>query len=188
MAEELGGYTFAHGRKAKAEEGEAMLALADQFESARNVQIDVRRAGGGLGSYPIDSTHENLNAKLVAKALRLAAAQGSGAFPLGSVSLEALDLLQLQQRGRAQAFRILDAHRDVSDPATLAKAEAYEECGFELKAILSLPAEGGAREAAIEECARSLETSYPGHAWLNAACAAIRSLAHSRPHSRTPEK
>lgn len=32
------------------------------------------------------------------------------------------------------------------------------------------------RNAIIEECARHLEASYPGHAWLNAACAAIRAL------------
>lgn len=32
------------------------------------------------------------------------------------------------------------------------------------------------REDAIEECAHELETSYPDHAWLNAACAAVRSL------------
>jgi hypothetical protein len=31
----------------------------------------------------------------------------------------------------------------------------------------------------IEECACELETSYPDHAWLNAACAAIRSLSNS---------
>lgn len=35
------------------------------------------------------------------------------------------------------------------------------------------------RLATIETCARELETSYPGHAWLNAACAAIRSLSVS---------
>lgn len=39
----------------------------------------------------------------------------------------------------------------------------------------------GERKAIIEECARELETSYPDHAWLNAACAAIRSLASSLP-------
>jgi hypothetical protein len=50
---------------------------------------------------------------------------------------EALDLLQLQQRGRARALRLLDAKRKVSDPATLAQADAYEECGNELNAILS---------------------------------------------------
>lgn len=33
------------------------------------------------------------------------------------------------------------------------------------------------RARTIEECARYLETSYPDHAWLNAACAAIRSLS-----------
>jgi hypothetical protein len=32
-----------------------------------------------------------------------------------------------------------------------------------------------AREDEREACARHLEASYPGHAWLNAACAAIRS-------------
>lgn len=32
------------------------------------------------------------------------------------------------------------------------------------------------RKATIEACARELETSYPDHAWLNAACAAIRSM------------
>ncbi len=42
-----------------------------------------------------------------------------------------------------------------------------------------------ARAKTIEECARELETSYPDHAWLNAACAAIRSLAVARP--RTPK-
>ena len=36
---------------------------------------------------------------------------------------------------------------------------------------------GGERLATIEECAQNLERSYPGHAWLNAACAATRSLA-----------
>ena len=40
---------------------------------------------------------------------------------------------------------------------------------------------GRIRADIIEECARELETSYPDHAWLNAACAAIRSLAVSRP-------
>lgn len=51
---------------------------------------------------------------------------------------------------------------------------------------LALPA-GDGREATIEECARELETSYPDHAWLNAACAAIRSLSHSRPERAAPE-
>jgi hypothetical protein len=37
------------------------------------------------------------------------------------------------------------------------------------------------RLATIEECAQLLETSYPDHAWLNAACAAIRSLSLTRP-------
>lgn len=32
------------------------------------------------------------------------------------------------------------------------------------------------RKATIEACARELEASYPDHAWLNAACAAIRSM------------
>lgn len=35
----------------------------------------------------------------------------------------------------------------------------------------------GYEPATIERCARELEKSYPDHAWLNAACAAIRSLA-----------
>lgn len=35
------------------------------------------------------------------------------------------------------------------------------------------------REATIEECAKELETSYPDHVWLNAACAAIRALKSS---------
>jgi hypothetical protein len=52
---------------------------------------------------------------------------------------EALDLLQLQQRGRAQALRLLDQKRQKSDPATLAQADAYEECGNELRAALSAP-------------------------------------------------
>lgn len=42
------------------------------------------------------------------------------------------------------------------------------------------------RQDAIEACARELETSYPDHAWLNAACAAIRSLAVSRPTREAP--
>ena len=41
----------------------------------------------------------------------------------------------------------------------------------------SEPIAQGQRESTIEECARFLEQSYPGHAWLNAACAAIRSLS-----------
>jgi len=35
------------------------------------------------------------------------------------------------------------------------------------------------RKSTIEECARELESSYPDHAWLNAACAAIRGLSHA---------
>lgn len=40
------------------------------------------------------------------------------------------------------------------------------------------PSDGGddVRRSSIEECARHLEQSYPDHAWLNAACAAIRCL------------
>lgn len=44
---------------------------------------------------------------------------------------------------------------------------------------------GTARRSAIEECARELETSYPDHAWLNAACAAIRSLSSSDGRTET---
>lgn len=42
------------------------------------------------------------------------------------------------------------------------------------------------RKAVIEECARELETSYPGHAWLNAACAAVRSLSIPSTQSNNP--
>lgn len=35
------------------------------------------------------------------------------------------------------------------------------------------------RESVIEVCAKELETSYPDHVWLNAACAAIRALKSS---------
>jgi hypothetical protein len=38
------------------------------------------------------------------------------------------------------------------------------------------PAAGAEREAVIEECARELETAFPHHAWLNAACATLRSM------------
>lgn len=44
------------------------------------------------------------------------------------------------------------------------------------------------RLATIEECARELETSYPDHAWLNAACAAIRALSVSRPAQNSEAK
>jgi hypothetical protein len=40
------------------------------------------------------------------------------------------------------------------------------------------------RDVIIESCARELETSFPGHAWLNAACAAIRSMKR-RPKPQT---
>jgi len=62
--------------------------------------------------------------------------------PVGACR-EALDLLQMQQRGRARALRILDASRAVSDPATLAQADAYEECGNELLAALAPSAQEG---------------------------------------------
>lgn len=35
------------------------------------------------------------------------------------------------------------------------------------------------RRNTVEECARELEAAYPDHAWLNAACAAIRSIVGS---------
>ena len=45
-------------------------------------------------------------------------------------------------------------------------------------AILALlPDAAAIRTAAFEEAARELEQSYPDHAWLNAACAAIRAAA-----------
>lgn len=37
------------------------------------------------------------------------------------------------------------------------------------------------RDAVIEECARTLETNYPDHGFLNAYCAAIRALKSSAP-------
>jgi hypothetical protein len=43
-----------------------------------------------------------------------------------------------------------------------------------------------ARAAVIEECAHELETSYPDHAWLNAACAAIRALAQASATKSAP--
>jgi hypothetical protein len=62
----------------------------------------------------------------------------------------------------------------------------HDACAFQLRSLLvqnaTSPEPDAVRKAAIEECAQYLETSYPDHAWLNAACAAIRSLAAlSRP-------
>lgn len=49
-------------------------------------------------------------------------------------------------------------------------------------------AQSRVRDTVIEECARELETSYPDHAWLNAACAALRSMkstsALTSPHTK----
>lgn len=49
--------------------------------------------------------------------------------------------LPLFWRGRAQALRILDKARTVSDEATLTSADAYAECAAELTAALSVPHE-----------------------------------------------
>jgi hypothetical protein len=47
-------------------------------------------------------------------------------------------------------------------------ADAIDRLSVQLESV---------RRTAIEACARTLTESYPEHAWLNAACAAIRSLS-----------
>lgn len=84
---------------------------------------------------PIET--RNYSTKLMLKIVN--ALRASPPPPADTVR-DALDLLSLVQRGRAKAFRIMDQARAVSDPATLAKADAYEECGNELFAALSVPA------------------------------------------------
>jgi len=110
--------------------------------------------------------------------------------PVGACR-EALDLLQMQQRGRARALRILDASRAVSDPATLAQADAYEECGNELLAALAPSAqEGETLETLIREYARDLRRNssggddYPWE-WAKATADYLEVLIErASPHSR----
>ena len=78
---------------------------------------------------------------------------------------ETIDLndLSLFWRARANALRILDGEREQSHEATIASAEAYEECAKENRAALSQPA----REAVLEEAAKVCdqyqgELSYEG--------------------------
>lgn len=130
-----------------AAEDERQSQLHDLLETIREqirLEVPVEHRPAGLFKNIQDAVYATrgrtplMNDAAVTAALhspRIAVAETSPGDVLAMK--EALDLLQLEQRGRAQAFRLLDQARSVSDPATLAKADAYEECGNELRAALS---------------------------------------------------
>lgn len=64
----------------------------------------------------------------------------------------ALADLPLFWRGRAKAFRLLDAARNVSIDATLRQAETYDECADELAAALQSQGESSTEPAAWLVC------------------------------------
>jgi hypothetical protein len=79
--------------------------------------------------------------------------------------------------------RIARLWQDLLDKDDRTSPEEYPDMAlitfdeFEQSILALLPEAAAIRAAAFEEAARELERSYPDHAWLNAACAAIRAAA-----------
>ncbi len=125
------------------------VTLAEWNASSPTPQIagGVREALEDIASFNITPDTGYSVAQAMRRTAQLAL---DTAAPKTTEHWETLDLLQLQQRGRAKALRMFDERRSISDPITLAQADAYEECGNELLAALSPQAQAGETKSAPE--------------------------------------
>jgi hypothetical protein len=165
---------------------EELLALADEFDAGT-----AKALASGYMEFDENFVRER---EMISSALRHAAQSG------GEVRVKPLEWLacadgthhdtgcqyEVEHLGKSwRAIRAVTCGGSyICDADTIELAKAAAQADYEQRIRSALvhptPAPSGneaLRKATIAECIRELQTSYPDHAWLNAACAALRQLA-----------